>query len=206
MSRAGRAGEVGSVFRCAVATYMAVHGLRSQPIAGLDLPTGVDPVRLDFETSDPTDDICVTFSDGRRAYVSAKRKVTRGRPLAETVAGWASQASSLGPDDLLILAGEEFVGPTKNLDHVLRRHRAGLPMETKGENGALAVLTQLLGVAGGSGRGRCGRVCPTGHRPSLAGAPCVKVRGLAWWASRRRGASTTCEERGASRGTPSPSR
>jgi hypothetical protein len=56
---------------------VAVHGLRSQPIAGFDLPAGVDSVRLDFETSDPTDDIRITFSDARRAYVSAKRKVTR---------------------------------------------------------------------------------------------------------------------------------
>lgn len=69
---------------------------------------------------------------------------SRGRPLTETVAGWVRQASSLGPDDLLVLAGEEFAGPTKNLDRVLRRRRAGLPMETKEEKGALAVLTQVL--------------------------------------------------------------
>jgi len=70
----------------------------------------VDPIRLEFETSDATDDIRVTFSDGRRAYVSAKRKVTRGRPLTETIAGWIAQASTSGPDDLLVIAGEEFVG------------------------------------------------------------------------------------------------
>jgi hypothetical protein len=144
LSRAGQAGEIGSVFRCAVATHLAVHGLRSRLVTGLDLPSGVDPIRLDFETNDPTDDIRATFSDGRRAYVSAKRKVTRGRPLVETVTDWVAQVATLGPDDLLVIAGEEFAGPVRNLDRVLRRHRAGLPMETSDERDALSALTDLL--------------------------------------------------------------
>lgn len=144
MSRAGRAGEVGSVFRCELATHLAVHGLRGRPVSGLDVSAEVWPVRLDFETSDPTDDIRVTFSDGRRAYVSAKRKIDRGRPLEETLTGWVAQVPTLGPDDLLVIAGEELVGPVKNLDRALRRHRAGLPMETGDESRALALLTDRL--------------------------------------------------------------
>ncbi|MER7877205.1 NACHT domain-containing protein [Streptomyces solisilvae] len=144
MSRAGQAGEVGSVFRCELAVYLAVHGLRSRPVSGLDVPADVWPVRLDFETSDPTDDIRVTFSDGRRAYVSAKRKIDRGRPLEETLTGWVGQVPTLGPDDLLVIAGEELVGPVKNLDRALRRHRAGLRMETGDESRALALLTDRL--------------------------------------------------------------
>lgn len=144
MSRAGQAGEVGSVFRCAVATHLAVHGLRSRSVSGLHLPAGVDPIRLDFETDDPTDDIRVTFSDGRRAYVSAKRKVTKGRRLEETAAGWAAQAPRLGPDDLLVIAGEDFAGPAKDLNRVLRRHRVGLRMETKEERDAFEPLNDLL--------------------------------------------------------------
>lgn len=144
MSRAGQAGEVGSVFRCAVGVYLAVHGLRSRSISGLDLAGGSDPIRLDFETSDPTDDIRVTFSDGRRAYVSAKRKVTKGRPLEETVAGWVAQAASLGPDDLLVIAGEDFIGPARHLDLVLRRHRAGLRMETNDEQVAFKCVADLI--------------------------------------------------------------
>ncbi|MFD7513819.1 NACHT domain-containing protein [Streptomyces niveus] len=108
------------------------------------MPEGVWPVRLDFETSDPTDDIRVTFSDGRHAYVSAKRKIDRGRPLEETLTGWVDQVSTLGPDDLLVIAGEELVGPVKNLDRALRRHRAGLRMETGDESTALALLTDRL--------------------------------------------------------------
>ncbi|WP_216087558.1 NACHT domain-containing protein [Streptomyces viridosporus] len=113
-------------------------------MSGLDVPAGVWPVRLDFETSDPTDDIRVTFSDGRRAYVSAKRKIDRGRPLEETLTGWVGQVPTLGPDDLLVIAGEELVGPVKNLDRALRRHRAGLRMETGDESRALALLTDRL--------------------------------------------------------------
>ncbi|MFH9889335.1 NACHT domain-containing protein [Streptomyces luteogriseus] len=144
LSRAGQAGEVGSVFRCELATHLAVHGLRSRPISGLYLPHGVDPARLDFETSDPTDDIRVTFSDGRRAYVSAKRKIDKGRPLEETVTGWIGQVPTLGPDDLLVIAGEELVGPIKNLDRVLRRHRANLRMESRDEEKAFNLLVDLL--------------------------------------------------------------
>ncbi|MFI6774237.1 NACHT domain-containing protein [Nocardia sp. NPDC050412] len=113
-------------------------------MSGLDLIGGVDPIRLDFETSDATDDIRVTFSDGRRAYVSAKRKVSKGRPLTETVAGWIGQVPTLGCDDLLVIAGEDFVGPTKDLDRVLRRHRAGLQMVTKDERDAFDPLANLL--------------------------------------------------------------
>ena len=67
MSRAGQAGEVGSVFRTVVATHLAVHGLRGRPVSGLDLPSGVDPIRLDFETTDPTDDIRVKAQAHPRA-------------------------------------------------------------------------------------------------------------------------------------------
>ena len=144
MSSAGKANEVGSVFRCAVATHLAVHGLRGRTVSGLDLPNGVDPIRLEFETSDPTDDIRVTFSDGRRAFVSAKREVRRGKPLNETVAGWVEQAPALGPDDLLVIAGEEFTGAARHFDRVLQRHRARLPMETDEERNTFKVVTDLI--------------------------------------------------------------
>ena len=146
MSRAGQGNEAGSVFRTAVATHLAVHGLRSASISGLELPDGVDLVRLDFETSDPTDDIRATFTDGTRAYISAKREISKGRPLEETVAGWVGQLETLGPSDLLVIAGEDLVGPAKNLDHVLRRHRSGLPMQTKAEHTAFDALKDLIPV------------------------------------------------------------
>ncbi|MDE0775852.1 MAG: hypothetical protein OSB43_06250 [Nocardioides sp.] len=97
-----------------------------------------------FETADPTDDIRVGFTDGRSAFVSAKRKVSKGRPLKETVEGWLGQLPLLEPDDLLVLAGEEFVGPTRLLARMLERHRAGLRPETRAEHTAMRALTDLL--------------------------------------------------------------
>lgn len=144
MSRAGQGNEVGSVFRCAVATYLAVHGLRSHPVPGLELPDEVHPTGLDFETADPTDDIRVTFTDGRRGFISAKRKLTRGRPLRETVDGWVRQVPLLGPHDLLIVAAEEFPGPLGKLDAVLRRSRTGQSLDTRAEVEALAAVTNLI--------------------------------------------------------------
>jgi hypothetical protein len=144
MSRAGQGNEAGSVFRCVAATHLAVHGLRGASISGLELSEGLDLVRLDFETSDPTDDIRATFADGTHAYISAKRKVSTREPLEETVTGWIRQADTLRPGDLLVIAGEEFVGPAKDLDRVLRRHRAGLPQETEAEKKAFKALDDLL--------------------------------------------------------------
>ncbi|WP_308376800.1 hypothetical protein [Streptomyces sp. ISL-99] len=58
--------------------------------------------------------------------------------------GWVGQFPVLGPDDLLVIAGEEFVGPVRNLDRALRRHRAGLRMETGDEQKAFKILVDLL--------------------------------------------------------------
>jgi hypothetical protein len=113
-------------------------------VPGLELPDGVVPVRLDFATTDPTDDVRVTFSDGRRAYVSAKRQVNKGKPLKDTVKGWIGQASMLGPNDLLVIAGEEFAGPTRHLERALQLHRLALPMESKDEKSGFNVLNELL--------------------------------------------------------------
>ncbi|WP_328714236.1 NACHT domain-containing protein [Nocardia salmonicida] len=143
-SRAGQANEVGSVFRNVVATYFAVFGLASRPIPGLDLPDNVYPVRLDFETADPTDDICVTFSDGRRAFISAKRAVNGGEPLKKTIVGWIGQAPLLGERDLLVIAGEEYTGFTRKLADVLLRRRKKQPMDTAAEKSTLRSLTNLI--------------------------------------------------------------
>ncbi|MER5777165.1 hypothetical protein ABT144_23265 [Streptomyces sp. NPDC002039] len=58
--------------------------------------------------------------------------------------GWVRQVPTLGPDDLLVIAGEELIGPVKKLDHVLRRHRASLRMETGDETKAFDLLADLL--------------------------------------------------------------
>lgn len=144
MSRAGRANEVGSVFRCGVATYVVVHGMRGLPVAGLDVPSGVNPIRVDFETTDPTDDLRVSFSDGRCAFISAKRKVQRGAPLRDTLRQWMDQVQELGDDDLLVLAGEEFVGPLRGLGDALQRRRQGRLDEVATDRKALEAVATLV--------------------------------------------------------------
>lgn len=144
MSRAGQADAVGGVFRGTVATYLAMHALREHAVAGLDLPPGVYATRLDFETQDPTDDIKVTFSDGRRAFISAKRAAGDSGPFHETVDGWGAQVATAGPDDLLVLAAEELRGVVRELDSALRRHRSGQPVTRTIEKAALAAVTKRL--------------------------------------------------------------
>ncbi len=144
MSRAGQASEVGSVFRCAAANHIVIHGLRGQAVAGLDLPAGVDAVRIDFETADPTDDVGLTFSDGRRAYVSAKRELGVDAEFRSTVAGWIHQVPDLGPDDLLVLAAEKLQGKLAHLGPALKAYRAGRADEDARQRQALAALRDLL--------------------------------------------------------------
>ncbi|MFF1530275.1 NACHT domain-containing protein [Cellulomonas sp. NPDC058312] len=123
MSTAGRADAAGGLFRIHVAIYLAVHGLRGRSVPGLDLPADVVPVRLAFETADPTDDIKVTFSDGRHAYVSAKRSVGNNSHLESTVAGWVAQVPTADERDLLVLAAEELTGVVRELEGALKRRR-----------------------------------------------------------------------------------
>ncbi|MDA1363103.1 hypothetical protein O1R50_26050 [Glycomyces luteolus] len=103
----------------------------------------------------------MTFSDGRRAFISAKRRVSTGRPFVETVAGWVAQSATLEADDLLVLAGEDFTGPAKDLDRVLRRLAAGLAIETQAEQDAFELLYARIPAAArervlkqGAGEGR----------------------------------------------------
>lgn len=123
MSRAGQADAVGGVFRVVAATYLAVHALREQPVAGLDLPSDVHAIRLDFETDDPTDDLVAGMSDGGRCFISAKRAVGNDRHLRSTVEGWVAQMRTIRDGDVLVIASEELKGPVKDLPEALLRRR-----------------------------------------------------------------------------------
>ncbi len=141
MSRAGQADAVGGAFRVTTATFLAIHGLRGQPVAALELPGDVHTVQLDFETDDPTDDIVATMSDGRRCYISAKRSVGNDRHLASTVDGWHRQMDDVRDGDLLVLAVEHLKGVVVDLAEALRRRRDGRDPFGK-QRSALAAVTQ----------------------------------------------------------------
>ena len=124
MSSAGQANEAGSVFRRDAAVYFAVYALIGKPIAPLDQAARVQ--RLDFETTDPTDDIVLSLDDGTKAFISAKNHVDAGKSFKETVAGWVAQVEEgMGPNDLLGLTFGSCAGWVRNLAEALRRLRLG---------------------------------------------------------------------------------
>jgi len=143
VSRAGQGDAVGGVFRVVAATFLAVHSLRGQPVAGLAPSGDARAVRLDFETDDATDDLVATMSHGRRCFVSAKRAVGNNRHLKDTVLGWVGQMDSGSDEDLLVLAAEDLTGVVKDLDEALRRRRAGRRL-ADGHRKAIAAVTRYV--------------------------------------------------------------
>jgi len=143
MSRAGQADAVGGVFRAVVATYLAVHALREQPVAGLDVPNDVHATRLDFETDDPTDDLVATMSDGSRCFISAKRAVGNDRHLESTVEGWVAQMATVRGADVLVIAAEELKGPVRDLPEALLRRRHGRGLADRHQKAIAAVSNHV---------------------------------------------------------------
>jgi hypothetical protein len=144
-SGGGLANEAGSVHRRGVAAYLAAHGLLGRGLPGIGHEVrGPFPVRLEFETDRPTDDITCVLSDGSSLFVSAKRACGDDRHLRSTARQWAAQATDLGERDLLALAVAEPKGIVKNLGPALLRHHAGSPACPVPEAEALRSLRRLL--------------------------------------------------------------
>jgi hypothetical protein len=144
-SRAGVAGEAGSLHRRGVAAYLAAFGLlgRGLPAAGHS-EGGPFPVRLEFETDQPTDDLTCHLSDGSAIHISAKRTCGNDRHLRDTVEQWAAQVPQMGDDDLLALAVAEPTGVVKSLGQALLKRHAGSPALLADEQLALEALDNLL--------------------------------------------------------------
>jgi len=131
------------VFRRDAGVYFAVYALIGKPIPSLDSARRV--VRLDFETSDPTDDIVVGLTGDTKAFVSAKNRVDAGKSFRETVAGWVAQLDAgMGPEDLLGLAFGRRAGWVHDLADGLRRLRAGQTVSRPAEIRALKTLDDLV--------------------------------------------------------------
>lgn len=143
MSKAGQADAVGGVFRAVAATYLAVHALREQPVAGLNVPNDVHATRLDFETDDPTDDLVATMSDGSRCFISAKRAIGNDRHLKSTAEGWVAQMTTVQGADVLVIAAEELKGPVKDLPEALLRRRDGRDLAVRHQNAIAAVSNNV---------------------------------------------------------------
>ncbi len=139
MSSAGQANEAGSVARRDAATYFGVHMLVARPVEALENYKAITHVA--FESSDPTDDIVLTFDGGSRAFAAAKRKVTYGKPFIDTVDGWVAQLDeNLGDDDLLVLVCEEAAEWVRDLADALTKLRAGVAADSRRHRDALKRL------------------------------------------------------------------
>lgn len=139
MSSAGQANEAGSVARRNAATYFAVHMLAARPVEALENYKAIAHVA--FESSDPTDDLVLTFEGDARAFASAKRKVTYGAPFIETVKGWVAQLDEdLGADDVLVLVCEEAAAWVRDLADALIKLRSGVPADSSRHQAALRRL------------------------------------------------------------------
>jgi hypothetical protein len=124
---------------------LAAHGLASRGLSAADHATdGPFPMRLEFETDQPTDDINCLLSDGSRMYVSAKRTCGNDQHLRNTVQQWVGQAATLNDGDQLVLAIAQPKGIVRDLGNALRRRRAGSPVYLANEEKALKVLERLL--------------------------------------------------------------
>lgn len=144
-NRAGVANEAGSVHRRGVAAYLAVYGLLGQGVSAAGFPDGGPfPVRIDFETDEPTDDIACGLSDGSAMFVSAKRVCGDDRALKATVTQWVAQALTLGENDLVVLAVAEPRGVVRHLGAALLRWQAGSSTYLADELKALDAVERLL--------------------------------------------------------------
>lgn len=143
MSSAGQANEAGSVFRRDAAVYFAVFALIGKPIDRLNQTARVQ--RLEFETSDPTDDIVLSLDDGTKAFISAKNHVDAGKSFKDTVAGWVAQVKGgMGPNDLLGLSFGSCAGWVHDLAGALHRLRLGQEILRRVELLALQKLDALV--------------------------------------------------------------
>jgi hypothetical protein len=140
-SRGGVANEAGSAHRRGVAAFLAAHGLAGRSVTG-DATTRFVPFRVAFETEQATDDLTCHSIDGATMFISAKRTCGNDRSnLGSTVVQWVTQAATLAPGDLLVLATAELKGDLKGLPGALARRRQapGSPQPVA-ERDALAAL------------------------------------------------------------------
>jgi len=148
----GAANEAGGGFRAGLAAYVAVHVLRGQPFADLDLlPEQALPVSLQLEADVAVDDLHVVLAGGS-AFIQAKRNLDFRESGASSMAAVVKQWIALGEErqidpsrERLVAAAAEASGAVRALGAALKRRRRRLAGEpTAAEADALARLEVLL--------------------------------------------------------------
>lgn len=149
----GAGNEAGSGFRAGAAAYVAVHILRGQGFADLELGEGnAVPVSMTLEADAAVDDLVVELACGGSAYLQAKTRLDFGRTadssMAAVVEQWLALANERVLDsdlDRLVAAAADGSGAIRHLQRALRRRRrqiAGPP--SLEEEQALERLEVLL--------------------------------------------------------------
>lgn len=123
--------------RRSVAAYIACYGLLGRAVPGLEHRIDSAPVRIEFETDQPTDDFTVRFADGSSAFASAKRECGNDAAFRATVDQWFEQAPGLGPNDLLLLTVARTKGDITGLKEGLDKRRSGIAAMSAAERKAL---------------------------------------------------------------------
>jgi hypothetical protein len=145
---AGASGDAGVEYRRAVAAYAVAHALAGESLPGFGFALSVaQVVGVAVETDEFADDVRVTFADGYKAQVQAKRTLRFGPVLRGAVAQWSAAAKSgLDPvHDRLVLVAGRASGNVGVLARALERCKTDDPGAfTAAEQKALAQLDEML--------------------------------------------------------------
>lgn len=142
-SRGGQANEAGSSYRAGVATLIAVLGLVGRPILALEYTSNQSPNLIEFETTDPLDDIAMTNTDGSRAFFQCKRTCGRDAALRSALHQIITHTQTVGFDDRLIIASADFIGAIRELPTALRKRRNGGVLTSRERNAITAIREEL---------------------------------------------------------------
>lgn len=144
----GASGDAGVEYRRAVAAYAVAHALAGEALSGFGFALrSAQVVAVAVETDEHADDVRVTFADGHKAQVQAKRTLRFGAVLRSAVAQW-SEAAKSGLDqvrDRLVLVTGTASGRVRVLARALERCKTDEPGAfTAEEEKALRALDQML--------------------------------------------------------------
>jgi hypothetical protein len=123
-SLGGRAGEIGSEYRAAIAAYLASYGLSGVDLPFEDEPLPGHPARLSLETGAAIDDIRCVMSTGSTWDIQAKSDGGR-RSLMAAAQQWlkAVEAGEAAGDDRFVLIAGRLNGPVGKLSAAIKLRR-----------------------------------------------------------------------------------
>lgn len=144
----GASGDGGVEYRRAIAAYAVAHALAGEPLPGFGFALAqAQVVAVAVETDEYADDVRVTFRDGHKAQIQAKRALGIDDRLRSAVVQWIGAAKAgLDPTrDRLVLVTGTAGRPVMSLSKVLQRCKTDHPSAfTGGEKVLLGRLNELL--------------------------------------------------------------